>query len=217
MLRTLARNRIAIYRTSNEIVDPITPTTLNESPLVTVSADALNAQRIKSIVSISVSPQPAATTGSVRIVGTDTNDSSQTEDIDIPLSGVAQGRSEFKTVTEVTVSGSTLNNKTITIRYIGKDGGSIKARRTISSCSPAQISRGRGSFNAAREGTIQGESLRISVPYFCLASNAPAVREGDLIKDLDTNAEFIVTGAPLIQQVGVSRFYDITAQRYQGG
>lgn len=218
MLRTLARNRVAIYRTSNEIIDPITPTTLTDgSPLITVAADALNVQRIKSIVSISVQPAPADATGTIRIDGTDSSGDAEFEEIDIPLSGVAQSNKEFRLISEVTIQGATLNNLLIKIRYIGKDGGSIKARRTISSCSPAQISRGRGSFNASREGTIQGESLRISVPYFCLSDNAPAVREGDLIKDLDTNAEFIVTGAPLIQQVGVSRFYDITAQRYQGG
>lgn len=217
MLRTLARNRISIERTSNEIIETITPTTLDSGGTVTITTNALNAQRTKSIVSVSVIPAPSGANGIVRINGTDNDGNSQTENISIPVSGVAQGDQIFRTVTDVVLLGDNLNNCAVTVRYVGRDGGSIKARRMIAECIPAQISRGRGNWYAGNEGTVQTENLKIAIPFFCTGDTSGTVREGDCITDLDTGAKFIATGAPLIQQVGISRFYDVSAQRYQGG
>jgi hypothetical protein len=216
MLTTLARNRIALYRTSNEVIDPYTPTTLTDgSPRVTITADALNTARYQSIVSVVCSPAPSSTGGFIEIEGEDNEGNEETERIAVPVSGVAQGLDQFGLINRITFEGAVLNNLSISVKFMGQDGGSVKARRTLLSCTPAQIRRGRGQYVAQREGTVQRETIVVMLPYMCSTTAIP--REGDLIKDLDTLAEFIVTGAPLIQQVGISRFYELTAQRYQGG
>lgn len=203
MLTTLARNRIALYRTSNELADPVTP---SSTPMV-VNVNVT--PRYSGIVSVVVSPAPSSG-GSISFT-----DGSTTEVIDVPSSGVAQGQESFSSFTSFTITGSELENKEISVTIKGADGGSIKCRRTLLECTPAQIRRGRGQYVAQREGTVQRETIVVMLPYMCSTTAIP--REGDLIKDLDTLAEFIVTGAPLVQQVGISRFYELTAQRYQGG
>ena len=215
MLSTLARNRITIHRTTNEVIDPITPTTLQDAPVVNIETNVLNTARYKCIISIVCDPVPSDATGSITITGTDASGSSQTEEIFVPISGVGQGLSNFATVSLVTIKGEVLNNRLLTATFLGSDGGSIKARRVLASCQPAQISRGRGGFPAQREGTIQTETIRVLVPYICSSIWQP--REGDLLIDDDIANQFIVTGAPMIEQVGMMKYYDLTAKRYQGG
>jgi len=216
MLLTLARNSISIQRTTNEIIDPFTPTTLTDGgSAVTVTTSAQNTARYKSIVSIVSVPAPISSAGSLEITGTNSAGGTITETITIPTSGIGQGSTEFNSITSVKFQGSVLNNCSITVKFIGEDGGSIKARRVLTSCTPAQISRGRGSFPAFREGTTQKEIIRVMLPYVCNTVYTP--RDGDLITDLETLAQFLIVGAPLIEQVGISKFYQINAERYQGG
>lgn len=216
MLQTIARNRITLYRTSNEIADPFTPTTLTDgSPRVTLTVDALNTARYKAIVGIVVIPAPSTDEGSISIEGTDISGDDENEDIEIGTSGVSQGVKNWGSINQITIEGSILNNKSITLKFIGEDGGSIKARRTLATCLACQITRGRGSYLAQREGTVQKESIKILLPFTCSGTLAP--REGDLVKDEDTGAEFIITGAPLYMGVGFMRHYELNAERYQGG
>ena len=214
MLSTIARNRITIYRTSNNIVENITPTTLQDTPtVVNVSATPINTNRYKSIISITATPSPSSG-GKVTITGV-VNGSTTSEEVTIPTSGVAQSTKIFTSVATLVISGSVLNNKEMTFRFIGSDGGSIKARRTLISCQPAVISRGKGSWKAMREGTIQMQNCSIMIPCYCTGIYTP--REGDIIQDEDTGVRFIIVGAPLIEQAGISKFYQVNAQRYQQG
>ena len=163
-------------------------------------------------ISVSVTPQQscsvniifsAAVTGTITISGT-YDSSSITETLTISSNTVAGGFKLFDTLTSVAFSaGIVSTGGTVSCRFTSKDGGNIVSISTLVSDFPVHLNRTGGSFPSLRSGGYQSEKPKALLPY----TDQYTPKDGDLWTISSTNEEFIVTGVPLIEQIGISQHW----------
>ena len=203
MLVSLGRNRVQITRTTNQPFDSFT----TDASFTSVTKSVEATPKSKCTVSFRVRPKG---NGSAVITGV-IDGVSTTDNVTIPASGIARGDKNFDSISQIEIIGSGLTSRTITTRFVGRDGGSIKARKSLVNCIPAQISFGGQSYIAGVDGSLQRGKVTVLLPDYC--DIIP--REGDILTDLDTNNAYIVEGNALFQALGLSRHYEVVASRYE--
>ena len=204
MLATIARSRITIKRQATQAISQTAADT------IAVTSQPLN----EAVVQIAIVPYVA---GTVTVIGT-YDGSAQSEVLTIVgynltdevSKGLATTIKLFDTVTSLDCSSGLGGNTTLTMSYRSEDGGAVQFRSTITTCYPAQISRGYEFWRNGRAGTDQTERITIMIPYTC--SFAP--RAGDIIINDDTAEQFLCVGAPLIDGgIGAMQHFRISADR----
>ena len=204
MLLSVARNRISVKR-QKTIFKEATPSATPETIAVT-------AQPIIPCT-VFVELGSAAATGTVQVVGTDEAGGSQTETLAFSSGKLQQGLKVFKTITELIATN--LSSVLISAKYRGRDGSQVKTQAEIYSCVSCQISYTAQSWPNARDGTTQKGNIKIMIPIFCNSSES-RLREGDLVTDLDSSAEFMVKGIAFESGVGINSFQTVYAERREG-
>ena len=201
MLASIARSRITIKRQSTQAISQSAQDTINVTSQPITDA----------VVQLAVAPYVA---GTVTVTGT-LNGAAQSEEVTLVgyssnTKGLASTVKLFDTVTSLTCSGGLAGNTTLTMSYRAEDGGAVQFRQTITTCYPAQISRGYEAWRNGRAGTDQSERITIMIPYTC--SFSP--RSGDIIINDDTSEQFLCVGAPLIDGgIGAMQHFRISADR----